>query len=53
MAPHAASGHRISRRNGCPALIYLKFVDGSTSRARAGWPVTFATDLAFSYFVVR
>jgi NhaA family Na+:H+ antiporter len=37
-----------------PALIYMKFVDWVDEPTLAlGWPVTFATDLAFSYFVVR
>ena len=37
-----------------PALIYMKFVDWVDEPTLGlGWPVTFATDLAFSYFVVR
>jgi Na+:H+ antiporter, NhaA family len=37
-----------------PALIYMNFVDWVDEPTLAlGWPVTFATDLAFSYFVVR
>jgi Na+:H+ antiporter, NhaA family len=37
-----------------PALIYMNFVDWMDEPTLAlGWPVTFATDLAFSYFVAR
>ena len=37
-----------------PALIYMNFVDRVDEPVLAlGWPVTFATDLAFGYFVAR
>lgn len=37
-----------------PALIYMSFVDRvDEPMLAAGWPVTFATDLAFSYLVAR
>jgi Na+:H+ antiporter, NhaA family len=37
-----------------PALIYMNFVDWLDEPTLAlGWPVTFAIDLAFSYFVAR
>jgi Na+:H+ antiporter, NhaA family len=37
-----------------PALIYMIFEDKVDEPTLAlGWPVTFATDLAFSYFVAR
>ena len=37
-----------------PALIYMNFVDWIDEPTLAlGWPVTFAADLALSYFVAR